>query len=80
MSITKERIDELARQLAAAEANRAPIAPLSETDQGITVEEAYQVQLTVLRGRLDAGRRVVAKKVGLTSVAMQQMLGVDQPD
>ncbi len=80
MSITKERIDELARQLTAAEANRAPIAPLSETDQGITVEEAYQVQLTVLRGRLASGRRVVAKKVGLTSVAMQQMLGVDQPD
>ena len=80
MSMTKERIEEIARQLMAAEADRAPIAPLTDAAGGITVDDAYQVQLTVLRQRLAAGRRVVAKKVGLTSAAMQQMFGVDQPD
>ena len=80
MTLTKERVEELAHKLMAAEATRVPIAPLSETVEGITVEEAYQVQLAVLEHRLASGRRVVAKKVGLTSKAMQDMFGVDQPD
>jgi 2-oxopent-4-enoate hydratase len=44
------------------------------------VEEAYQVQTINIDARLSAGARMVGKKIGLTSPAMQQMLGVGEPD
>ena len=80
MSLTEERIEELAQRLMEAEAKRAPISPLTDTVEGITVDDAYRVQLAVLEHQLAAGRKVVAKKVGLTSKAMQQMFGVSEPD
>ena len=80
MSLTKERVKELAQQLISAASTRVPIAPLTETDEGITVDDAYRVQLAVLEHRLSTGRKVVGKKVGLTSAAMQQMFGVNEPD
>ena len=80
MTLTKERVTELAHQLITAQTSLVPIPPLTETDEGITVEDAYRVQLAVLEHRLGTGRKVVGKKVGLTSLAMQQMLGVSEPD
>jgi 2-keto-4-pentenoate hydratase len=69
-----------ASALAAAARTATPISPLTETDPGITVDEAYAIQQEMVRGRLEAGDRVVGWKVGLTSAAMQRQLGVDQPD
>ncbi len=57
-----------------------PIVPLTETNPELTVEDAYQVQLHQVAAWKAAGRRVTGYKVGLTSRAMQQQLGVDQPD
>ena len=75
---TTDRLQELADRLHAAAGRGEAIAPLRE--ELPAVEDAYRVQgLNVQRAR-DAGRRVVGRKVGLTSVAMQQMLGVDEPD
>lgn len=72
--------------LAAAEALRkarssmAPIAPISETF-GITgLEEAYEVARVNTLAALDSGRVIAGKKIGLTSKAVQQQLGVDRPD
>jgi 2-keto-4-pentenoate hydratase len=56
------------------------VEPLTSLDPELTVEEAYRVQLATIQKKVDAGRRIVGKKIGLTSVAMQKMLGVDQPD
>lgn len=71
---------EIADELFEAEQARKPIAPLGETDPSFGVSDAYAVQMLNVERRLASGRTVVGKKVGLTSKAMQTMLGVDTPD
>lgn len=71
---------EVAAALATAERDRRPIPPLRETWPEIDVVDAYEVQLLNIRQRLDAGATVHGHKVGLSSKAMQQMMGVDEPD
>lgn len=60
--------------------NRAGVEPLTTLDPEITIAEAYQVQLLTVDKKIKAGQRIVGKKIGLTSEAMQQLLKVDQPD
>lgn len=76
----EKRIRELAERLWTAEATKHPISPITETDPGITVEEAYRVQLEVMERKKKEGQVVVGKKIGLTSRAMQALLGVSEPD
>ena len=42
--------------------------------------DAYEIQLINIRQRVAEGARVVGHKVGLSSKAMQEMMGVDEPD
>ncbi|BBU20824.1 2-keto-4-pentenoate hydratase [Mycobacterium xenopi] len=70
----------LAADLARAERSREPIAPLTSAHPQIDPVDAYEIQLINIRRRVAAGARVVGHKVGLSSVAMQQMMGVDEPD
>jgi 2-keto-4-pentenoate hydratase len=72
--------DELAADLAEAERTRVPIAPLTDGNPTIDVVDAYEIQLINIRQRVAEGARVVGHKVGLSSKAMQQMMGVDEPD
>ena len=72
--------DQLAADLAQAERSREPIAPLTEAHPGIDVVDAYEIQLINIRQRVAEGARIVGHKVGLSSLAMQQMMGVDEPD
>ena len=53
-----------------------PISPLLDGD----IDRAYAVQDALVALRLERGERIVGKKIGLTSAAVQQQLGVDQPD
>ena len=71
---------ELAAGLADAERTRVPITPLSAAHPEIDVVDAYEIQLINIRARLDDGARVIGHKVGLSSEAMQKMMGVDEPD
>lgn len=80
MALTGERIRSLAASLDAAERNRKPMAPLTNQAPGMTPEEGYRVQLAWINERLARGARVVGKKIGLTSRAMQEMLDVFEPD
>jgi 2-keto-4-pentenoate hydratase len=80
MAISERTKKELAEALCRAETERKPIAPLTEAHPDLTLEEAYAIQLENVERKLREGHRVVGKKIGLTSKAMQQMLGVDQPD
>ena len=72
--------DELAAELAEAERTRVPMAPLTAAHPGIDVVDAYEIQLINIRRRVAEGATVVGHKVGLSSAAMQQMMGVDEPD
>ncbi|MEU4423202.1 2-keto-4-pentenoate hydratase [Actinoplanes sp. NPDC024001] len=68
---------DLADRLYTAERDRAPIPPLIGTHPGLTAADAYAIQLHNITRR---GVPVVGHKVGLSSRAMQQMMGVDEPD
>ena len=70
----------VAEALAQAERDCRPIPPLRETWPPLTVADAYQIQLLNVRRRLASGGVVSGHKVGLSSKAMQRMLGVDEPD
>ncbi|WP_159877673.1 2-oxopent-4-enoate hydratase [Aquitalea denitrificans] len=59
---------------------RTPIAPLSSRGPAFSLEDAYRVQQRFIERRLQAGESVIGKKIGLTSRAVMNMLGVDQPD
>ena len=72
--------DELAAELAQAERSREPITPLTAAYPDIDVVDAYEIQLINIRQRVAEGARVLGHKVGLSSKAMQQMMGVDEPD
>ncbi|UZG42997.1 2-oxopent-4-enoate hydratase [Caldimonas thermodepolymerans] len=60
--------------------HREAVTPLTEREPGITIDDAYQIQLRMIQHRLDAGERVVGKKIGVTSKVVMDMLGVNQPD
>lgn len=73
--------DDAARDIRRARAERRTIARVSETHGIAGADAAYAVAEINTRARLDeTGRRIVGMKVGLTSKAVQQQLGVDQPD
>jgi 2-keto-4-pentenoate hydratase len=73
-------IEKIAETLLEAEESKNPISPLTGQFENLNVTDAYKIQLEVLKKKLEKGRTVIGKKVGLTSVAMQKMLGVDEPD
>lgn len=60
--------------------SRTTIRPLIEQDPSLTIDDAYAINLDFLARRIADGERVVGKKIGVTSKAVQDMLGVHQPD
>ncbi|MDE2436191.1 MAG: fumarylacetoacetate hydrolase family protein [Sphingomonadales bacterium] len=60
--------------------DRRTVPPLIERHPELTVDDAYAVSLGFLARRRKDGERVVGKKIGVTSKAVQDMLGVHQPD
>ena len=71
--------EELARRLRDAYSNGA-VAPLRDGLDPVDVAGAYAVQTINTRFWEGQGRRIVGRKAGLTAKAVQQQLGVDQPD
>ena len=56
------------------------VKPLTDRHPDITIEDAYKIQQQLMKLRLNAGERVIGKKIGVTSKAVMNMLGVYQPD
>lgn len=59
---------------------RRTLTPLIELDPTLTIDDAYAISLGALELRKADGERVIGKKIGVTSKAVQDMLGVHQPD
>jgi 2-oxopent-4-enoate/cis-2-oxohex-4-enoate hydratase len=56
------------------------VEPLTTRHPDITIDDAYAVQQRLNARRIQAGETVVGKKIGVTSKAVMNMLGVYQPD
>jgi 2-keto-4-pentenoate hydratase len=78
--LTQEQILQEARALYRAEKDKSVLRPFTEKYPKIAAEESYQIQLAQIEMKKADGAKVVGKKIGLTSKAMQKMLNVDQPD
>jgi 2-oxopent-4-enoate/cis-2-oxohex-4-enoate hydratase len=74
------QIQQYGDELYQALISRSAVEPLTHREAGITVEDAYQIQLRMIARRLEAGEVVIGKKIGVTSKVVMDMLGVNQPD
>lgn len=73
-------IEEAASRLSEAARTRTPCAPVRDLIGSHDAAAAYAVQERLTQARVVSGARIVGRKVGLTSTAVQAQLGVDQPD
>ncbi|MFD0920564.1 2-keto-4-pentenoate hydratase [Saccharopolyspora rosea] len=71
--------DRAADALLDAEARRADRGPLTDEWPDLDLRTAYEVQDRLVSRRVGAGEEVVGVKLGLTSRAEQQRMGVDAP-
>jgi 2-keto-4-pentenoate hydratase len=83
--MNQQEIGAIAALLRTAEEQGAPCAPLRERILAAAGEQdpvacAYAVQQHNVQRRIASGARVVGRKIGLTSSAVQKQLGVDSPD
>jgi len=74
-------IEQIAENIYRAEVTKQPIEPIrtffpNERD----IDAAYNIQQLVTQKKLAKGAKIIGKKIGLTSFAVQKQLGVDEPD
>jgi 2-keto-4-pentenoate hydratase len=77
---TDRAVEDAAERILTAATTGMPCLPVRDLIGSDDLARAYAVQRAVVRSRLDGGAVVVGRKIGLTSKAVQQQLGVDQPD
>lgn len=78
--MTPDRILQYGDALYDALIARRPMAPITDREPDITIEDAYRIQQRMVERRLQKGETVIGKKIGVTSKPVQQMLQVFQPD
>src|SRR5687768_2288194 len=80
LMLSEADLKEAAEQLLTAERERKPVVQLSKTWPQISIDDAYAIQMEVIKQKVAAGAKVVGHKIGLTSKAMQQSSQIDEPD
>tara|TARA_R100000005_G_scaffold89631_1_gene60357 strand:- start:69426 stop:70208 length:783 start_codon:yes stop_codon:yes gene_type:complete len=73
-------IENLAERLYQALCQSKPIEPLTDSEAGLSVEDAYAIQRALIHRRVSAGEKIIGKKIGVTSDPVMEMLKVNQPD
>lgn len=76
----EEFVAQAAEKLWQAYVNNVGIAALTDEVPDLTLDEAYAIQLKTVEKAKAAGLRVIGKKIGLTSKAMQEYFKIDTPD
>ena len=69
----------IADALIVAERERKAITPFTDAAPALDAETAYRAQRMMVQHRLDAGERIIGAKLGLTSRAKQEAMGVREP-
>jgi 2-keto-4-pentenoate hydratase len=77
---SEEQVTAAVERLADALETRVPCAPVRDLIGTDDLAAAYAVQQGLVHRRLRTGATVVGRKIGATSKAVQDQLGVDQPD
>src|SRR5918999_3703202 len=77
--VTEEAIAGLTHRLIAAEQRCVPIEPITSAYPALTEADAYRVQMALVATKVEHGDRVIGRKVGATSQAIQQLLRIDEP-
>lgn len=80
MTVNREIVEQAAQRLQDAADRHEPCEPVRDLIGRDDLAAAYAVQDVVTERRVRGGERVVGRKIGLTSPAVQQQLGVDRPD
>lgn len=75
-----EHVARAADRLWAAARNATPCTPVRDLIGANDLDRAYAVQELLVSRAVGSGDAVVGRKIGATSTAVQQQLGVDQPD
>jgi 2-keto-4-pentenoate hydratase len=69
-----------ARALYDARRDRIPVAPFTDADPGLGMEDGYEIQQELVKLLLAEGDHVIGHKLGATSKAMQELIGIASPD
>src|SRR5699024_12633594 len=80
MTLSETTLDALADELAEAERTRTLIPRITARPPEATIEDSYAIQGRWRDRELARGRRLVGRKIGLTSKAMQAATGITEPD
>ncbi len=80
MALTDTDVNHYGDELYSAFVDMRTVPNLRDRVPGIDLADAYRIQSRMVQRRIDAGETVVGKKVGVTSAAVMNMLGVYEPD
>lgn len=80
MALDNTLIEQLGDELFDALISRSTVANLRDRIDGITIVDAYHIQARMVARRVAAGETIVGKKIGVTSKAIQDAIGVFEPD
>jgi 2-oxopent-4-enoate hydratase len=80
MALDERTQDLLHLELLEAEKTRTPLTAFTKRYPGIDISDSYAIQLKVVQTKLNRGLHVVGKKIGQVSRAMQELMGIMEPD